>query len=177
MPLVKDKQFKEIFEALYPKVYGFCLKAVGQEWLAEEMAHNSFCKLWTHRDSLEINGKDPMDAMSLASGYLFVITRNEINSYYRECAQIEAFRNSFISQICIETRIEQRIDAKEALRIVDRAILSMPSIRREVFSLSRYHHLTNLQIARKLKISRRTVEKHIQLALSQLRMELLSYQT
>ena len=173
---MKESEFKEIFEELYPKVYGFSLKAVGQEWLAEEIAHNAFCKLWTHRDSLKISGKDHMDAISLASGYLFVITRNEINSYYRECAQIEEYRSSFISQICAETRIEQKIDAKEALRIVDKTILSMPAIRREVFSLSRYHHLTNLQIARELKISRRTVEKHIQLALSQLRMELLSYQ-
>ena len=53
--VVKEKQFKEIFEALYPKVYGFALKALDQEWLAEEIAHTSFCKLWTHRNNLEIH--------------------------------------------------------------------------------------------------------------------------
>lgn len=40
------KQFKEIFDAFYPKVYGYALKAGGQEWLAEEIAHNVF---WAQR--------------------------------------------------------------------------------------------------------------------------------
>ena len=52
------KQFKEIFDAFYPKVYGYALKAGGQEWLAEEIAHNVFCKLWMHRDNLSLKGKD-----------------------------------------------------------------------------------------------------------------------
>jgi len=157
-------------------VYGFALNAVGQQWLAEEIAHTSFCKLWTHRDNLSTEGKSSSDAFSLASGYLFIITRNEVSNYYRECAQIGEFRSSFVAQICMETRVEQRIDAKNALAIIDRAIDAMPAMRREVFSLSRFRHMSNDQISRKLKISRRTVEKHIQLALSQLRMELLAYQ-
>lgn len=173
---MQEKQFKEIFEALYPKVYGFALKALGQEWLAQEIAHTSFCKLWTHRNNLELKGKDTYDALSLVSGYLFVIARNEINDYFRERAQIEQYRIAFVSQMCVETRIEQRMDAATALEIVDRAVDSMPSVRREVFSLSRFRNLTNGQIAKKLGISKRTVEKHIQLALSQLRLELLAYQ-
>lgn len=174
--VVKEKQFKEIFEALYPKVYGFALKALDQEWLAEEIAHTSFCKLWTHRNNLEIKEKDVSDSLPLVSGYLFVITRNEINNYFRDRAQIEEYRAAFVSQMCVETRIEQRIDAATALEIVDRTVEAMPSVRREVISLSRFHNLSNDQIARKLGISKRTVEKHIQLALSQLRMELLAYQ-
>lgn len=173
---MQEKQFKEIFEALYPKVYGFALKAMGREWLAEEIAHTSFCKLWTHRNNLELKGRDASDVLSLVSGYLFVITRNEINDYFRERVQMERYRAAFVSQMCIETRIEQRMDAATALQIVDRAVDTMPSVRREVFSLSRFHNLTNDQIARKLGISKRTVEKHVQLALSQLRLELLAYQ-
>lgn len=58
------KQFKEIFDAFYPKVYGYALKAGGQEWLAEEIAHNVFCKLWMHRDNLSLKGKDDKEVMS-----------------------------------------------------------------------------------------------------------------
>ncbi len=136
------KQFKEIFDAFYPKVYGYALKAGGQEWLAEEIAHNVFCKLWMHRDSLSLKGKDDKEAMSVISSYLFVVTHNEVNNYFRECKQIEQLRENFAVQLCCESRIEQTIDAK----------------------------------TKRLKISKRTVEKHISLALGQLKLELAAYQ-
>ena len=38
------------------------------------------------------------------------------------------------------------------------------------------HNMTNESIAKRLKISKRTVEKHISLALGQLKLELAAYQ-
>ena len=95
------KQFKEIFDAFYPKVYGYALKAGGQEWLAEEIAHNVFCKLWMHRDNLSLKGKDDKEVMSIVSSYLFVVTHNEVNNYFRECRQIEQLRENFAVQLCL----------------------------------------------------------------------------
>ncbi len=170
------KQFKEIFDAFYPKVYGYALKAGGQEWLAEEIAHNVFCKLWMHRDNLSLKGKDDKEVMSIVSSYLFVVTHNEVNNYFRECRQIEQLRENFAVQLCCESRIEQTVDAKTTLGIIDRVVEGMPAVRKEVFTLSRYHNMTNESIAKRLKISKRTVEKHISLALGQLRLELAAYQ-
>jgi RNA polymerase sigma-70 factor (ECF subfamily) len=48
-------------------------------------------------------------------------------------------------------------------------IESMPAQRRTVFKMSRYEHMSNLEIAIKLNLSVRTVEKHIELALKDLR--------
>ena len=170
------KQFKEIFEMFYPKVYGFGLKSCGQEWLAEELAHNVFCKLWTHRDNLDLKGKSTKESLAVLSSYLFIITKNEVNNYFRECRQIARLREKFAMQICQESRVEQGLDAKSALGIIDKVVGVMPPIRKEVFSLSRFHNFSNEQIAKRLKISKRTVEKHISLALSSLRMELAAYQ-
>lgn len=168
--------FKQIFDAFYPKVYGFVFKACGQQWLAEEMAHNIFCKLWMHRDNLDLRGKDEKETLSIISSYLFIVSRNEVNDYYRECKQIQALRESCAVQLCDESRIEQSIDAKAALGIIDKVMAIMPPVRREVFSLSRFHNVTNDQIARRLQISKRTVEKHINLALRQIKVELAAYQ-
>lgn len=170
------KQFRDIFDSFYPKVYGYAIKTVGQEWLAEEIAHNVFCKLWMHRENLSLRNKDDREVMAVISSYLFIATRNEVNSYFRECRQIEKFREDFAIQICSESRVEQTIDAKCALGIIDRVVNEMPVARKEVFVLSRYHNLANDVIAKRLKISKRTVEKHINLALRQLRLELASYQ-
>ena len=46
---------------------------------------------------------------------------------------------------------------------------------REVFEMSRTQGLTNREIADTLKLSKRTVEKHIQLVLRQLRKKLYKY--
>lgn len=174
----KEKRFKEIFVAFYPKVYGFALKSCGQKWLAEEIAHNVFCKLWMHRNSIGLFKDDNDDdfPVNALSGYIFVITRNEVNDYYRSKKQIEKLRSSFAEQLCYDARVEQRIDAETALELVDEVIEVMPPVRREVFTLSRFHNYTNDQIAKKLNISKRTVEKHINLSLNQLRFELSAYQ-
>lgn len=105
-----------------------------------------------------------------------MVTHNEVNNYFRECKQIEQLRENFAVQLCCESRIEQTIDAKTALGIIDRVVEGMPVVRKEVFTLSRYHNMTNESIAKRLKISKRTVEKHISLALGQLKLELAAYQ-
>ena len=60
-------------------------------------------------------------------------------------------------------------DIKEA---VQKAILSLPEKCREVFTLSKLDGLKNREIADKLNISEKTVERHMSIALSKLREEL-----
>ena len=51
-------------------------------------------------------------------------------------------------------------------------VSSMPEKRRMIFRMSRMGHLSNEEIARRLDISVRTVEKHIELALKDIRRTL-----
>jgi RNA polymerase sigma-70 factor (ECF subfamily) len=60
-------------------------------------------------------------------------------------------------------------DIKQALQ---EAIATLPEKCREVFLLSKMEGLKNREIAAKLNISEKTVERHMSLALSKLRKEL-----
>jgi RNA polymerase sigma-70 factor (ECF subfamily) len=51
-------------------------------------------------------------------------------------------------------------------------IEALPPKRRAIFMMSRYEHMSNMEIAVKLNLSVRTVEKHIELALKDLRHSL-----
>ena len=55
---------------------------------------------------------------------------------------------------------------------ISKIIASMPQRRREIFEMSRSQKLSNAEIAEKLGISVRTVEKHIENALSDIRHKL-----
>ena len=63
----------------------------------------------------------------------------------------------------------------EVVKLVQGALLiavavdRMPEQRRRVFSLSRYEELSNKEIAERLNLSVKTVERHMTAALSQLR--------
>jgi RNA polymerase sigma-70 factor (ECF subfamily) len=57
----------------------------------------------------------------------------------------------------------------ETSNIIKAHIDALPPQRRMVFMMSRYDHMSNMEIAVKLNLSVRTVEKHIELALKDLR--------
>lgn len=73
--------------------------------------------------------------------------------------------------------LEDALTAKQKLEIVGNAISSMPKKRRSIFIMSRIFGLSNDRIAEQMKISKKTVENHINLAGKELRkvmVELLS---
>ena len=73
------------------------------------------------------------------------------------------------SEQVVFEQTEQSIEYKEVNVKILRAMKNMPLKRRQIFYLSRFMAQSNEDIAEKLGISVRTVEKHIQLALQDLR--------
>ena len=68
-----------------------------------------------------------------------------------------------------EDRAEHRVEYTETHMRLRRAVEEMPAQRRQVFRMSRFEQRSNEEIAAELNLSVRTVEKHIQLALQDLR--------
>jgi RNA polymerase sigma-70 factor (ECF subfamily) len=70
---------------------------------------------------------------------------------------------------------ESAIDSEELRRALQEAIQTLPDKRRQVFLLSRFKHMSNKEIALRLDLSVRTVEKHIELALRDIRRRVSPY--
>lgn len=67
---------------------------------------------------------------------------------------------------------DNKVLFNETGMLINSEIARMPAQRRQIFMMSRYRNMSNKEIADSLNLSIRTVEKHIQLALKDLRRSL-----
>ncbi|WP_165305102.1 sigma-70 family RNA polymerase sigma factor [Pedobacter sp. SYP-B3415] len=152
--------FKVIYHQYHPKLYAFLLKKTSSAYLAEEVLQLSFIKLWNSRKSLS-------DTLDLDI-QLFRIARTTAIDELRK----DASRNNHINQLEHDIiHVDHlRLDEKAQLNQIERAIEELPPVRKTVFKLSRYNHLSNAEIAEMLGLAEKTVENHINLALKSLRL-------
>ena len=68
-----------------------------------------------------------------------------------------------------DTDIYDYVDVRERVGFIDTVMRSMPDKRREIFAMRYDRNMTNAEIARALNLSIRTVEKHVDLAIKQIR--------
>lgn len=154
--------FERIFHRYYPMVSGFIRGMLKDEGMAEDVSQNIFMKLWINRFRL---GKDT----SLKS-YLCVLARNEVLNILRsKNVKSIVLQPDVQEPATFEPAVEDWYNFVETNARLRSDIEAMPPQRRMIFKMSRYENLSNLEIAIRLNLSVRTVEKHIELALRDLR--------
>lgn len=165
--------FERIFVFYYRKVYSYAFRTVHASWVAEEIAASIFYKLWLHHEEIFAGRK--ISRIEDLNGYIFAMTRNETANYFRDSRRIAQVQEQYAEQLSAEMDIQEKMDGRKCLEVINNVVESMPHMRRRVFSMSRYLEFSNSEIADMLGISKRTVEKHISNALEQLRNELATY--
>ncbi len=155
--------FKRIFEHYYPLFLSFARKMLKEDHVAEDIVQNVFMRTWVLRERL--------DEKRNMKNYLLVAVRNEI--YYHLRSELKKRHEALHEEAAVSTfDINSSMSAKEMEAHIASIISTMPERRREIFEMSRNIKMSNAEIADKLGISIRTVEKHIENALSDIRREL-----
>lgn len=154
--------FECIFHRYYPMVYGFIRGMLKDEGMAEDVAQNIFMKLWVNRFNLLPN--------TSLRNYLCVLARNEGLNILRSKRNTSIVLQPDVQEPKVsEPAVEDWYNYLETNARLRRDIEAMPPQRRTIFKMSRYDNLSNMEIAVRLNLSVRTVEKHIELALKDLR--------
>ncbi len=155
--------YEELFYRYYALIFRFVSRFVRNEALAEDVVQNIFMRLWLNRENLDENKS--------VKNFLYVSARNESFDILKSQKEnMMSLRTVLGGESDFsDVNIEEDCNSAEMLGIVLRGISKLPPQRQLVFRMSRYEHLSNKEIADKLNLSVRTVEKHIQLAIKDLK--------
>lgn len=150
--------FQEIFSRWHGEVYSYLLLKSKDSCIAEEVTQITFIKLWEFRQTLS-------DNYSIES-QLFRIARTCFIDNLRSRARR---RNLLVQVSATYSQGWSYMALPDQQRHIDSALQKLPPLRRKAFMLSRLDGLSYKEIASQMDISDRTVEKHISMALKQLK--------
>lgn len=158
--------YDRVFLCFYDKVNGFVGSLVKHREDAEDIVGDIFVRLWSDREKLD-PGRN-------FSSFMYTSARNAVFNYFRHKKVLNDYAAAASSEEGTCATDEEFI-AKETKLLVELTVNNMPSQRQAVFRLNREEGLSNDEIARQLGISRKTVEKHLRLALSDIKQVITSF--
>jgi RNA polymerase sigma-70 factor (family 1) len=152
-------EFKEIFDKHYDAVRNFLYYKLGDIELAEDIAQEVFMKTWEKRDTILVD---------TAHHLLFTIANHlAINHFKSAKARFEFKLKDQTTQVTQESP-QYEMEKEEFAKELQEAIASLPEKQRTVFLMNRIDELTYREIAQRLEISVKAVEKRMHEALEHL---------
>lgn len=158
-------QFKEIFDNHFDEVRNYIFYRSGDTELATDIAQETFIKLWEKQ--FDVNSKK-------IKGLLFKIAGDQFISMYRKQKTIMNFKLN-AKPGTEDLTPEDRMQFDQLQESYSNALGDLPEKQRVVFMMSRMEELKYYEIAERLNLSVKAVEKRMKNALDFLR-QALNYQ-
>lgn len=154
-----ESAFERLYRRYWAKVYHYAGLFIRNPAEQEDLTQQVFLKIWEIRRQLD-------EERSL-DGLLFIITRNFTFNTYRQSLNQEAVRRAeeLACEYAAAHDVSSNIEAKSLESYISQLVECLPPRQREAFLLSRSEGLTYNEIAGRMGISVKAVEKHISLAL------------
>ncbi len=148
--------FKQLFTQHKQKLFAYCCKITKSEEAAEEIVHDVFLKVWTHREKI-----DPQRSFD---GYLFKITKNQALNFLEKAARDQKTRarlTDYFQQMQWCNHTEDQVISADYERLLTDAVAQLPPRRKLVFEMSRAQGMTHAEIATSLHLSPGTVKLQV----------------
>ena len=158
-----DRQaFEDLFRENYESIRNFIYYKTGDIDLAEDISQDVFIKVWKKRN----------DIIKEKVKYLcYTIANNLSLNYIKHLKIVYNFKNAFIERHEFESP-EHLLIQKEFDLKLQNAIADLPEKQRTVFLMNRIDKLTYNEIALRLGLSVKAIEKRMSQALKELNKNL-----
>ena len=169
-------QFEAVYTQYYARFVIIARRYVRDVAVAEDIVMESFASFWENRERIALETNLP--------AYVATSVRNNclnwLNAQTLHLAKLHDIhslqtRNIVASIRSLNACDPQRLFTDEIRAIVEREMLTMPQVTRQVFELSRFCGKTYAKIAEALGISQRRVTSEMQRALAIMRNALKDY--
>ena len=163
-----QKALELLFSIYFPRLNDFSRNVVKDDGISQDIVQEVFVKVWEKKAEIE--------SLNIEA-FLFRLVRNRCIDYIKHLKVV----NNRLQKIHIASKYEElyRIDfvgnepyvliEQELKMKIEKTIQDLPDRCREVFMLSRINGLKNKEIAEKLDINIKNVERHLNRALQSFR--------
>nr|WP_295923846.1 sigma-70 family RNA polymerase sigma factor [uncultured Dyadobacter sp.] len=157
-----ERAFAELFNHFHQPLGLHIFKFTKSEQLAEEVVQDVFLKIWLNRKLLL--------KIENFRVYLYVISKNAAFN----CLKKVAYESARIVDLDLEddTIAAETSEEDHRYLLIDEAIDQLPPQQKLVYLLRRHERLSYAEISDRMKISKETVKKYLQIATESISMHI-----
>lgn len=169
------KTFEEVFINYSPFLNKFAEGYVNNKDDASDIVQSVFLSVWERKEKLKEDTN--------LNNYLITLTKNQCLNYIKHLKAKQTYLQNqgyninelLLNYYALEQLNEDKLIFDELSQSIEKAINSLPDQCREIFVMSRFENMKYQEIADKLCISVKTVEKKMSISLGILRVALKDY--
>lgn len=161
---MEKEDFKKLFDNYFDAIKNYVFYRIGDIDIATDITQDVFTRIWEKQISVD---------MSQAKYLLYKIAKDMLVSKYRRI-EVENKYTTRMQFEMTELTASDDYDYKQLKTKYENALNKLPEKQRTVFMMSRMDELKYQEIADRLEISIKTVEKRMSNALFYLRKVLLT---
>lgn len=154
------EEFKTCFDQYFDAIRNYIYYKSGDSQLATDIAQDVFLKLWE---------KDVEFIEIATKSLLYKMANQRFIDFVRKSKVINTYQAKIQLSIKDSMNPQSQLEYKELKQRYELALARLPDKQREVFLMSRIEELTYSEIALRLNISVKAVEKRMYNALQKLR--------